>query len=122
MGRRGADVVGDAVPRGAGLPLPRRRLSDLQLRAHVQLVIGNELDAHAPAAEAADHLHELGQREVTTVDADERLLQVRRNGCVGQNLAPHDMPPRSPLVAFLEELELRLAYRNLRGDIVEGST
>lgn len=57
--------------------LATRRLAHLELRADVQLVIGHEFDAHAPATEGAHHLHELGEREVAVVDGHEELVERR---------------------------------------------
>lgn len=52
------------------------RVAPLESRS-LQLVVGHELDPHAPSTEGAHHLHELGEREVSTVDGHEGLVQRR---------------------------------------------
>jgi hypothetical protein len=85
------------------------RVADTDLGSLVQLVLGYEDDTHAPAAMAAKQSDELDNAEVATVDRDDRLVELDRDGGVGHDLAPKYVAARSPLVAGLEVLDLGLA-------------
>ena len=115
--RRGAEL--SSPSRKRTLPALGVGLADLQLGPLMKFVVGHELDPHAPAAERPDHRHELAQGEVAPVDRDERLVYVRRNGGVGDNLTAEDVPPRRPLVPTLEELDLGLPDGDLGGREVQ---
>jgi hypothetical protein len=65
-----------------------------------------------------EQLDELDNAEVATVDRNDRLVELDRDGRIGHDLAPKYVAARNPLIAGPEVLDLGLARGDLGRDVV----